>query len=74
MAALCGTSAYDVLANQYRDMLAAGIIDPVKGARSAFENACSLAAMMLTTEALVTDIPKPENAKAGAGGEYGEMI
>lgn len=55
-------------------MLAAGIIDPVKGARSAFENACSLAAMMLTTEALVTDIPKPENAKAGAGGEYGEMI
>jgi chaperonin GroEL len=55
-------------------MLEAGIIDPVKVTRIAFENACSIAAMILTTEALVTDIPEPEKVQPGAGGEYGEMM
>lgn len=68
------TTGYDVLANKYCDMLEAGIIDPVKVTRSAFENACSIAAMILTTEALVTDIPEPEKAKPAPGGEYGEMM
>jgi chaperonin GroEL len=55
---------YDVLANNYVDMLEAGIIDPVKVTRSAVENACSIAAMILTTSALVTDIPEKEKAPA----------
>ncbi len=53
---------YDVLSNEYRDMLEAGIIDPAKVTRSAVENAASIAAMLLTTEALITDIPEKEKA------------
>ena len=65
------TTGYDVIANDYVDMLQAGIIDPVKVTRSAVENACSIAAMILTTEALVTDIPEPEKPMAGGGGDMG---
>ncbi len=61
------TTGYDVLRNEYVDMLEAGIIDPVKVTRSAVENACSIAAMILTTEALITDIPEPEKTPAGGG-------
>ncbi|GIV78530.1 chaperonin GroEL [Litorilinea aerophila] len=64
---------YDVIANDYVDMLEAGIIDPAKVTRSAVENACSIAAMILTTSALVTDIPEPEKA-APAGGDMGGMM
>ena len=53
---------YDVLTNDYRDMFEAGIIDPAKVTRSAVENAASIAAMILTTEALVTEIPEKEKA------------
>jgi chaperonin GroEL len=62
------TWGYDVLENDYVDMLEAGIIDPAKVTRSAVENACSIAAMILTTSALVTDIPEPEKAAPGGGG------
>jgi chaperonin GroEL len=55
-------TGYDVLANDYVDMLEAGIIDPAKVTRSAVENAASIAAMILTTSALVTDIPEPPAA------------
>jgi chaperonin GroEL len=51
---------YDVLAEDFGDMTEKGIIDPVKVTRSAVENAASIAAMILTTEALVSDIPKEE--------------
>ena len=61
------TTGYDVLANGYVDMLQAGIIDPVKVTRSAVENACSIASMILTTSALVTDIPEKEKAPSGGG-------
>ena len=67
------TTGYDVLGNGYVDMLEAGIIDPVKVTRSAVENACSIAAMILTTSALVTDIPEPEKAPAGGDGGMGGM-
>ncbi|MCL4458723.1 MAG: chaperonin GroEL [Chloroflexi bacterium] len=53
---------YDVLGNEYGDMVSKGIIDPAKVTRSALENAASIAAMILTTEALVTDIPEKEKA------------
>ena len=54
-------------------MLEAGIIDPVKVTRSAVENAASIAAMILTTAALVTDIPEPEKPMPG-GGDMGGMM
>ena len=53
---------YDVMTNEYVDMIKAGIIDPVKVTRGALQNAASIAAMILTTEALVTDIPEKEKA------------
>jgi chaperonin GroEL len=64
---------YDVLDNEYCDMVEKGIIDPAKVTRSAIENAASIAAMILTIEALITDIPE-ESAPAGApGGGMGGM-
>jgi chaperonin GroEL len=51
---------YNVLSNEYVNMLEDGIIDPAKVTRGALENAASIAAMILTTEALVTDIPEEE--------------
>jgi chaperonin GroEL len=66
------TTGYDVIGNSYVDMLEAGIIDPVKVTRSAVENACSIAAMILTTSALVCDIPEEKPAMpAGGGGGMG---
>ena len=62
------TTGYDVLANGYVDMLKAGIIDPVKVTRSAVENASSIAAMILTTTALVADLPEEKPSMPGGGG------
>jgi chaperonin GroEL len=58
---------YDVLEEEYVNMIKAGIIDPAKVTRGALENAASIAAMILTTEALITDIPE-ENGAGGAPG------
>ena len=59
---------YDVMAGEYQDMVKGGIIDPAKVTRGALENAASIAAMILTTEALITDIPEPEPAMPPGGG------
>ena len=71
------TIGYDVVENEYVDMLTAGIIDPAKVTRSAIENACSIASMILTTEALITDIPEPTPpapaGDPGMGGMGGMM-
>ncbi len=64
---------YDVLKDEYVDMIERGIIDPTKVTRSALQNAASVAAMMLTTESLVTDIPAPEPAAPAGGGGMGGM-
>ncbi len=57
---------YDVISGEYVDMVKAGIIDPAKVTKGALENAASIAAMILTTEALITDIPEKEKpAPAG---------
>ena len=64
---------YDVLTEQYVNMLKAGIIDPAKVTRGALENAASIAAMILTTEALITDIPEPESPMPGGGMPPGGM-
>jgi len=63
---------YDVIADEYVDMLKAGIIDPAKVTRSAVENAASIASMILTTEALITDKPE-EKAPAMPPGGMGGM-
>ncbi|MCQ3931725.1 MAG: chaperonin GroEL [Chloroflexi bacterium] len=55
---------YDVMTGEYVDMIVAGLLDPVKVTRGALENAASIAAMILTTEALITDIPEEEKAPA----------
>jgi chaperonin GroEL len=56
---------YDVITEDYLDMVEAGIIDPAKVTKGALENAASIAAMILTTEALITDVPEEEKAPAG---------
>ena len=62
---------YNVMTGEYVDMIAEGIVDPAKVTRSALQNAASIASVLLTTEAIVADIPEPEPAApAGAPGMY----
>ena len=64
---------YNVLTGEYTDMIKAGVIDPVKVVRGALENAASIAAMMLTTDVLITDVPEKDKAPAmppGGGMDY----
>jgi len=67
---------YNVLTEEYGDMVKAGVIDPAKVTRGALENAASIAAMILTTEALITDIPEeaPAMPPGGMGGGMGGMM
>lgn len=65
---------YNVMTNSFEDLVAAGVVDPAKVTRSAVENAASVGMMVLTTEALVTDLPeekKPEMPGGGMGGMGG---
>ena len=55
---------FDVIASEYVDMVEAGIIDPAKVTKGALENAASIAAMILTTEALITDVPEEDKMPA----------
>ena len=68
---------FNALENTYVDMIGAGIVDPAKVTRSALQNAASIAAMVLTTETLVTDKPEPEapmpGGAPGMGGMGGRM-
>lgn len=68
-----GSMGYNAATDVYEDMVAAGIIDPTKVTRSALQNAASVAAMLLTTEAAITDIPekKEEKGDHGHGGGMG---
>jgi chaperonin GroEL len=59
---------WDALSDKVVDLMAAGIVDPVKVTRSALQNAASIAAMVLTTEAVVTEIPEKKEAAAPGGG------
>ena len=56
-------NGYDAAKGEYTDMFAAGIIDPAKVTRSALENAASVAALLLTTETVITDLPEKEKAR-----------
>src|SRR5262245_25906664 len=59
---------YDARLDKYCDLVREGIIDPTKVVRSALQNAASVATLLLTSDALVADLPKDEKKKAGGGG------
>ncbi len=65
---------FNAATGNYEDMVAAGIIDPTKVTRSALQNAVSVAGMLLTTEAVVTDLPKKEEPMPPMGGGMGGMM
>jgi chaperonin GroEL len=64
---------YNAATDAYEDMVKAGIIDPTKVTRSALQNAASIAGLMLTTEAIITDIPEKEKAPPMPAGPPGGM-
>ena len=61
---------YNVLSGEYTDMITAGVIDPGKVVRGALDNAASIAAMMLRTDVLITDIPEKEKPAPPPMPEY----
>jgi len=63
-----GGYGYNAATGEYGDLLAQGVIDPVKVVRSALQNAASVAGLMLTTEALIAERPKPPQAASGGHG------
>ncbi len=67
-----GNNGYDALHDTYTDMVAAGIIDPTKVTRSALQNAASVSTLLLTSDALIADLPEDKKEKA-AGGGYDDM-
>src|ERR1700738_1434680 len=69
-----GNEGYDVSADEYTDLVKAGIVDPTKVTRTALQNAASIAGLLLTTEALVTEIPEKEKTPPmPPGGGMGGM-
>jgi chaperonin GroEL len=68
-----GNEGYNVAANEYTDLIKAGIVDPAKVTRSALQNAASISGLLLTTEALITELPEKEKPAAPAGGGMGGM-
>jgi chaperonin GroEL len=66
-----GSFGYNVATDTYEDLMGSGVVDPTKVARSALQNAASIAALMLTTEALITELPeKKDKAPAAPPGGY----
>ncbi len=64
---------YNAFANEYEDLVKAGVLDPTKVVRTALQNAGSIASLMLTTEALVAEIPEKKEAPMPGGGHGGGM-
>ena len=68
-----GNYGYNAATDAYGDMVAFGVVDPAKVVKSALRNAASVASMMLTTEAIITEIPEPKSAAPGGGPGMGGM-
>ena len=68
-----GNYGYNAATGEYGDMIAFGILDPTKVTRSALQNAASIAGLMITTEAMVAELPKKEEPHAHGGGGMGGM-
>ena len=62
---------YDALAGKYCDLVKAGVIVPMKVERTALQNAASVASLLLTTDAIVSEIPEKKKAHPGGGGGGG---
>ncbi len=69
-----GSFGYNAATNQYGDMIEMGILDPTKVVRSALQNAASIAGLLLTTEAMVAELPKKEKAPTTPGGDMDDMM
>ncbi|HEY4284072.1 MAG TPA: chaperonin GroEL [Chthoniobacterales bacterium] len=68
-----GNEGYNVATGEYTDLVKAGVVDPTKVTRSALQNAASISGLLLTTEALVTEIPEKEKTPPMPGGGMGGM-
>ena len=68
-----GNEGYNVATGEFEDLVKAGVVDPTKVTRSALQNAASISGLLLTTEALVTEIPEKEKTPAMPGGGMGGM-
>ncbi len=68
-----GNDGYNVSTGDYEDLVKAGVVDPKKVTRTALQNAASIAGLLLTTEALVTEIPEKEKKPAAGPGGHGGM-
>lgn len=69
-----GANGYNVATGEFEDLVKAGVVDPTKVTRTALQNAASVASLLLTTEAMITDIPEPKSeAPAGGPGGMGGM-
>jgi chaperonin GroEL len=66
-----GNFGYDALKDDYTDLVKAGIIDPTKVTRYALQNAASVSTLLLTSDALIADMPKDDEKKPGGGGGHG---
>ena len=64
---------FNAQSGEYEDLVKAGVLDPTKVVRTALQNAGSISSLMLTTEALVAEIPEEKKASAGAPGGHGGM-
>ena len=65
------TAGFDAQKEEYCDLIDSGIIDPTKVVRTALQNSASVAGLMLTTEALIAELPKEEKPAAGGGHGHG---
>jgi chaperonin GroEL len=66
-----GNEGYNVATGEYEDLVKAGVVDPKKVTRSALQNAASIAALLLTTECLITELPEKDKPAPGGGGGHG---
>jgi chaperonin GroEL len=66
-----GSFGWNAATGEYEDLIEAGVIDPTKVVRTALQNAASVASLMLTTEAMIAEKPKKEEAGAGGGHQHG---
>jgi chaperonin GroEL len=68
-----GNYGYNAATGQFGDMIEMGILDPTKVTRTALQNAASIAGLMITTEAMVAELPKKDEPAMGGGGGMGGM-
>jgi chaperonin GroEL len=68
-----GGEGYNVATDKFEDLIKSGVVDPTKVTRSALQNAASISGLLLTTEALITDLPEKAEADAGHGHDHGGM-